>query len=317
MKTWTSKLGPHLQRFEEMKKALGYSYRHQSVALHSFDQFCFTNFPEATTLTQEMALAWFKRRREEERASTTNARISLFRELARFIKLTDPECFVPDKRYRLRVQPVVCRILTDLERKQFFSALEKMQNPTKYPYLVQTCRTYFIFLYCTGVRASEAVHLDRNHIDFKSGEINIIESKRHYSRKIVLSYDLLKIFKKYDSLLPNDRIPFFSFDSANRPSIELFYYYLKKIWSLSNLTSKCIRQHDFRHTFITKRILEWQQNHENLKEKIQILMRFVGHKHIDDTLYYFRMTPELSNYFSCDDNDDVIPDLGDRNERVY
>ena len=44
MSMWLSKLAPHLQQFEETKKALGYTYRRQSESLHSFDKFCFENF---------------------------------------------------------------------------------------------------------------------------------------------------------------------------------------------------------------------------------------------------------------------------------
>lgn len=318
MSMWLSKLAPHLQQFEETKKALGYTYRRQSESLHSFDKFCFENFPEATTITKEITFAWLKNKKSNEKSSTTNKKLSLLIELSKFIKLTDSECFIPDKRFRLKEQQFICRIITDEEINKLLHTIHRIENTAKSPYKVQTCKTYFTLLYCTGLRSSEAINLNRAHINFDTGEIQIVESKCHSNRKIVLSNKLLILLKQYDSYLSPTREPFFSLNGVTRPSIGTLADCLKKAWKLSGLTSTCVRQHDFRHTFITKRILEWQKNHMNLSEKIQNLMNFVGHRHIDDTLYYFRLVPELSCYFNLTDFDEIIPNFGDNDEnRIY
>lgn len=311
--TWLSGLAPHLKHFVETQQALGFSYRSQIESLHSFDRFCFQHFPSSTTITRQMALSWLERKTPTEKTGTTNARISVLRQFAIYLHMRDSECFVPDKSFRLKKNQYVCRILTCVEIEKFWGVLkqENFSRSSRAPYQIETCKEFFKLLYCTGIRPSEAIRLNTADFDWGTNTISIKESKGHANRTIALTADLAHQLAKYDRLLPLNRLPFFSFDGSTRPSIDSYSYWLKKIWRKSGLTTPCIRLHDFRHTFITKRILIWHKQKVDLRKQLPYLMSFVGHKRLEDTLYYFRLVPELCGLLEINSEFDLVPNVGD------
>jgi integrase len=54
---------------------------------------------------------------------------------------------------------------------------------------------------------------------------------------------------------------------------------------------------DFRHSFITLRLLQWHKQGVDLSLKAQFLQAFVGHNRLEDTLYYFRLVPEVLSVY--------------------
>lgn len=308
MSKWVSNLATYLERYVEMKTALGFVYRSQTECLLSFDRFCHKNFPAESTITLEMAIDWVNQRSSQERNSTSNARLSVLRQFALYVRLTDPNCYVPDNSLRLKREQFVCHIITDSEFSRFFRELDLMKSHPCLPFRAETYKEFFRLLYCTGLRSGEAVSLNRDHFDWSSNTVNILESKLHAKRVVALSTDLAQRLKAYDQSLPSERLSFFSFDGVKRPALNSFSECLQSLWSVANPNSSHVRLYDFRHTFITKRILLWHQNKEPVREKLPYLMSFVGHKHIEDTLYYFRIVPELCGLFE-NPTEDLIPEF--------
>lgn len=311
MSKWVSKLAPYLERFVDLKQNLGFTYRSQIATLLALDRFCLQNFPEQTAITLEMALAWSKPRSPDERATTANARISVLRQLALYIRLSNPDCFVPDISFRLKKEQFICHILSDQETERFFTALSQLGNRANYPHRAKTYQLFFRLLYCTGLRPGEALKLNREHVDWKKDSLNILASKGHAKRVVALDGDLAHRMKEYDKSLPVERLPFFSFDGTVRPSLDSLYRCMKTVWSKANPKSQPPRLYDFRHTFITKRILLWHERREDLQNKLPYLMSFVGHTRTEDTLYYFRVVPELCGLLATASTEDLVPDLGE------
>ena len=309
MKEWLSKLAPFLEGFIQLKHSLGYSYCSRIQELHAFDKFVLKNFPNEIVLTKAMVDAWTKPHSAKERHSTTNHRISILRELARFIQMDGTSCYCPGKEYFLRTQQVSCHILNDEEVKKFWRGLAQLKDSEGRQFRKITMTTFFTLLYCTGIRANEAMCLDCSNLDLENGLIKITESKGHNNRIIALTEELVKLLKIYNEQLPTNRIPFFSLDGSCRLNARVVSYTLHYVWNKSDITTPCIKLYDFRHTFITKRLLEWNKQDKDLSTKIQYLMSFVGHKNIEDTLYYFSLSPELSETYELLLNDSIIPSL--------
>lgn len=309
MSEWVSKLGTFLEKFIIMKMDMGFVYKTQTETLHEFDKFCNNKFPEADIITQDMVLEWLNN--SNRKSGTVNARFSALRQFALYIQLSRPDSFVPSTSLRVRREQFICHIMTDKEATRLFDALDHMTNVGTYVHRAQTYQAFFRLLYCAGLRPSEAHKLNRENINWASNTITILASKGHAKRVVPLSGDMAHWLKSYDQSLPSERTPFFSFDGMHRPSIKAFSLCLRTTWKAANPESTGVRLHDFRHTFITKRILEWHKNHADLKRKLPLLMSFVGHKRVEDTLYYFRVIPELCGLLDSVVRVDVIPEEGD------
>lgn len=68
-----------------------------------------------------------------------------------------------------------------------------------------TISTYFRLTYTCVLRPGEGRNLKLENIDFSTGEIQIIDSKWHKSRTVVMSEDILVLMKKYASIRKNHR----------------------------------------------------------------------------------------------------------------
>jgi hypothetical protein len=58
MRKYVSNIAPHIERFLEQKRAFGFKYEENERYLANFDAMCTSSFPEATTITTEMGMAW-------------------------------------------------------------------------------------------------------------------------------------------------------------------------------------------------------------------------------------------------------------------
>ena len=91
--TWSSPLADTLQRFLEGKRAAGYRYRAEAERLGALDRFLReTLSPNDPVITNDIVRAFVARRGTE--SETTRAhRLSLIREVCRFLALDDPRTF--------------------------------------------------------------------------------------------------------------------------------------------------------------------------------------------------------------------------------
>lgn len=72
------------------------------------------------------------------------------------------------------------------------------------------------------------------------------------------------------------------------------------------------RPYDFRHTFITTRILKWVEQGIDINIMLPFLKVFVGHSSINDTWYYFKLIPQHANTLSerySTTNNKIIPEV--------
>ena len=118
-----SPLASKLVQFLSQKHAMGYRYREEGRALRELDRFLNTRLsPEDPVITLTIVHDYVARRGTE--SETTRAhRLTLIREVCRFLRLEDARTVVPDRRsLRIVRQKFVPRVLSRDEGKRFLQA---------------------------------------------------------------------------------------------------------------------------------------------------------------------------------------------------
>lgn len=166
-------------------------------------------------------------------------------------------------------------------------------------------RTYIAFfslLASTGLRMSEARHLDRRDIDLSNGLLTIRVSKFHKSRLVPLHPTSLQALTDYaarrDASRDAPRSEFF-FCTDRAPALEhaavekTFSRLRRRLGWTAHGRARRPRIHDLRHTFVVRRLLRWYEEGVDVDRKILALATYLGHAKVTDTYWYLSAVPEL------------------------
>ena len=264
---------------------------------HSFDRFCFEHFLHETTLTREIGLRWAEKR-QTEKVSSQCLRISIVRELAKYINSIGGKAFVIPSKITGRPSRYIPHIYTKDELAAFFYAVDHLRYDKRAPVRTFVFPVLFRLLYCCGLRPMEAGTLLTKNVDLETGVIKIVESKGHKDRNVVLAPDALELCRKYKTLI-----------SAIFPYSEYFFpnkngYYAKagleyafnvscRKAGLSDFKGNPPTQYCLRHTFATHCIYRWMREGKDLNAYLPYLSSYMGHAHLSCTAYYIHLVPEF------------------------
>lgn len=163
-----------------------------------------------------------------------------------------------------------------------------------------TLYTLLGLLACTGLRISEALHLQTADFDPVTGTLTIRRSKGGRSRYVPLKPSAVAKLREYQRLchkrhlVPNTT-PFFLADAGQPLS------YMQAIRGFRSLRkqlgwthSPVPRIHDLRHTFAVDRLIAWQRRGDaQVEQKILALATYLGHRNVCHTYWYLSAVPEL------------------------
>ncbi len=93
---FASPLGSQLARFLALKHAMGYRYREEGRVLRDLDGFLSTRLSAADPLITPAVVHEYVARRGTESETTRAHRLTLIREVCRFLRLDDARVVVPD-----------------------------------------------------------------------------------------------------------------------------------------------------------------------------------------------------------------------------
>ncbi len=173
-----SPLASKLVRFLAQKHAMGYRYREEGRALRELDRFLNTRLsPENPVITLAIVHDYVARRGTE--SETTRAhRLTLMREVCRFLRLEDTRTVVPDRRsLRIVRQRFVPRVLSRDEGKRFLQACEKLPQGRTSPVRDVVLGTALRLLYLAGLRAGELLRLTQADVNLDAGLLHIRHTK--------------------------------------------------------------------------------------------------------------------------------------------
>lgn len=251
-------------------------------------------------ITTELALQWAKLP-QKCYYKYWISRLDIVRRFAMYMKLLVPQTEIPPRgllghSYR--------RPIPHIYSKEEIAAIMKaagnlMPRNGLRPH---TYVTLFGLLASTGMRISEGIHMSQDNLDIDSGVITVEESKYRKSRIVLLHPTTLEALKFY--IGKRDKRHLFHKTKAffvSECGTSLRYKVVSKtfreiVFRLGWCKGKGERGptiHDMRHTFASRRLLEWYRNGDDVHQKVPELSTYLGHAHVGDTYWYLTAVPEL------------------------
>jgi len=279
-----------LNYFIKYKKSLGFKYEDEIKRLKSLDNTLVKLNIKSKKITKETFEKLVERNNKVGENYAKHYRV--IKHFCKFLISNEyKNIYYKDKKFKI-INNYKPKIFNDNEILLFFETLDKYKENYKNKKFYQLYYSYaiiFRLLYSCGLRSSEVLKITKENINFKENTINIIDSKRHVSRIIVLSDSMKKCLENYVNHF-NIKEGLIFKNSYNK----IIHYnslrdYYKKILDLSNLNRES-HLHDLRHTFCNKALNQMLENGYEENVAIVYLYKYMGHKTITETEYYLHFT---------------------------
>lgn len=294
-------LSAELQQYLHTRRNLGYDLSTSERVLKRFVSFLEEN--NETHITVDLFLQW-KQVFGKAKQDTWGRRLSIVRQFAAWLHSLDSRHEVPAQslipvRYR-RKSPY---IYTDDEIRDVLDAAALL--PSKNGLRELTYPAFFGLIAVTGLRISEAISLNNQDVDLKTGVITLHDGKNYNGRilpltKCTAAY-LQEYARKRDRLLGRKPESFFVSDEGIRLTDCAVRYNFATVCQTAGLRSRQRyhkhgvgpRIHDLRHTFAVKVMINWYKAGEDVDQEMLKLVTYLGHKSIAHTYWYIEAVPEL------------------------
>ena len=292
-----------VDEYVAMRRHLGYALREPARALHQFAAFVAS--VGQSVITTELALRWATQAAHVQPA-TQAWRLGVVRRFAAWRRATDPRTQVPPAgllpaRYR-RTAPYLYR---DDQIAALLQAAEQLAGP--HGLRGRTYATLFGLLAVTGLRLSEALHLNADDIGWDTSVLTIRHTKFGKSRLVPVHASTLQVLREYADA--KQRVPtasrasaFFVSDRGTRLTGDMARYTFAKVSRSIGLRGPVVagrrrgrgpRLHDMRHRFAVQTLLNWYRAGADVEREIPKLATYLGHAHVNDTYWYLEAVPEL------------------------
>lgn len=301
--TFKSRFATRIQEFIAQKNALGFGYLESSRLLRDFDRFCLTYFPDADSLTENLCLAWATKK-DTEGNNTFRNRMMPVREFARYLNRNGETAYVLPPDIARKDTPYAPYIYTEAEILAIWDVLDHLIPRSGFPVRQFVIPAMAKLLYCCGLRPAEARRLRVGDVDMDKGRLNIMESKQHRSRIVMMTDDVAEMLSDCNtavSAVMPDREPFFPNSEGGfygkRGLEKTFRQTLMKA-GIDGTGRRSPRLYDFRHTFATHRLYHWMCEGKDLNAMLPYLSAYMGHAQLSDTYYYIHLVPGLMEEMS-------------------
>lgn len=291
-----------LTQYVEVRRALGTKLAEPASTLSQF--VAFLECEGATHITVALALQWAMIPQGVQRA-TWARRLSMVRCFARWLTAVDPQTEVPPpgalpgRRRRRRpyifTDEEVCRLMAEAARRPSRTGLRGL-----------TYATLIGLLAATGLRPGEALALDTADVDLDDGLLAIRESKFGKSRIVPLDASTREALRQYvtqrdarcarpqsSALLLSERGRRVHGNTARRMFAVVSCAIGLRPPRSGRRWGRGPRLQDFRHTFATRRLVEWYQAGLDVERELPKLSTYLGHVELGLTYWYIEAVPEL------------------------
>lgn len=305
----SSPFAPYISAFIAQKRADGYIYREEERVLYRFDRYCTEQGVSEPILSRDLLMNWI--------SSVGTDRYTCFRQFAQYLLSIGLDAFVAGQtRHQPHKQP---RILTQSELRAFFSAVDSFRPD--YRSCERMAAGYSIMFrlyYCCGMRLREVCMLKVEDVNLETGEIQILNSKGHKDRVVFMHSDMLGMCRNYDAFVRTslkDRVWFFPARNPAKPipktnMTRRFSYF----WSMTPYGGNSAHAptvHSLRHTFVVDRMNQWIADGEDMSRMLPYLSRYLGHKTIEETHYYYHLAAAATDIIRSRDtlSEKIIPEV--------
>lgn len=287
----------HAEAYLAMRRRLGFKLTTFGQKLMSFVSYL--ERTDVRVLTGAAAVAWAMDTPRSTDQVHWSRRLMVVRIFARHLQLLEPATEVPPNdvlphHYR-RIPP---HLFTPAELAALLDAADRLRPVFR----ARTFRTLIGLLAVTGLRTSEACHLDRTDVDLTDGVLTVRDTKFGKSRQVPLHVSTVEALREYaghrDRQHPASRTPAFlvstrgtRLDSHNLPHTFARLVHTSGIRTPAG--ARRPRLHDLRHTFATATLLHWYRAGADVQARLPLLTTYLGHADPKSTYWYLSGAPEL------------------------
>jgi site-specific recombinase XerD len=297
-----STLHQALADYLDFRRKLGTRLREPGNTLRGFVDFLEEH--GAAWITTELAVRWATLPCGVQRA-TWARRLCHVRGFARWLSATEPCTEIPHSgiiaaRHR-RNSPY---IFDEVEIRRLMAAAARLHSSDGLRSL--TYVTLIGLLASAGLRPSEALALNLYDVDLGEGVLTVRETKFGKSRFVPVSNSTRSALRRYfrrrqklsrpgwsEAFLVSER------GSRLQPCSArwMFARLSRTIGIRAPKTGKRVgrgpRQQDLRHTFATRRLIEWYRSGADVTRMMPGLSTYLGHGSVHSTYWYIQAVPEL------------------------
>jgi integrase len=291
-----------LEEYLEMRQSLGVHLRVTAGLLRQF--VAFVNRAGHEVITSDLALRWAMESKDVQ-AATWAWRLGMVRRFASWRRTTDSRTEVPPAgllphRFR-RTRPY---LYAATEIRNLLTAARALPSAGGLRGL--TYATLFGLLAASGLRLSEALHLDDSDVELGTGLLTIRRTKFGKSRIVPVHPSTTEALTRYvdarNRLLPRRRAPaFFVSERGTRltdcNTRHTFAVVSRQIGLRASTPGRRHgrgpRLHDMRHRFAASTLVAWYRAGRDVERDLPMLATYLGHVHVNDTYWYLEAVPEL------------------------
>lgn len=297
-----SALRDSLAAYVALRRALGTKLKEPAATLGQF--VTFLEKEGATFITTERAIRWAKEHAWVQR-DTWARRLSMVRGFASWLSTQDPRTQIPPARaLKAGRRRRKSYIYTDEEIGRLMAEASRMHSRTGLR--ARTYETLLGLLAATGLRPGEALALDRNDVDLDNAILTIRQTKFGKTRFVPIETSTCAALTRYaterDNLCPQPHSDAFLLSvrgsrlvgcSTRSTFVRLSYRVGLRSKRGTKRYERGPRLQDFRHTFATRKLIEWYSAGVDVARELPTLSTYLGHVLISDTYWYLQAIPEL------------------------
>jgi integrase len=297
-----STIAEALETYLALRRGLGSELRGPGAHLRRFVEFL--DREGAVVVTTALALRWATAPADATPA-TWAGRLGDVRRFASWLSATDPRTEVPPQgllagRYQRRPP----YLYSDAEVARIVRGAARL--PSTLGMRAQTYATLFGLLAATGLRIGEALSLDRDDVDLRTGVLAVRRAKFGKSRFVPVHESTRRALQRYaqrrDLLLPRPASPAFLLSErgirVTQCSARYTFAVVSRAIGLRPPTrggrhGRGPRLHDMRHRLAASTMVRWYREGRDVERELPKLSTYLGHVHVADTYWYIEAVPEL------------------------
>ena len=287
------------------RRRLGFQLRSLDTLLTDFAKFV-ADRHHYGPLTVELMADWARRGKGGlGTPETWYHRMAKLRRFIRYLQQFEPQTEMPEA---LIFGPEPGRVAPHIYREEEIVELltAARQLGPRGSLRPATFETVFGLMASTGLRVSEAIHLQDADVDLKRAMLIVRQTKFAKSRQLPVHPSSVEALARYRRQrkrhVPTTAdTPFFIGSRGRRLGQPLGARQVHRVFNalrdsldwVNRGAHAAPRLHDLRHTFAVRRLMRWHSEGADVDQRMLALSTYLGHTKISHTYWYLSAVPEL------------------------
>jgi integrase len=302
----STSLHARVEQYLAERRRLGFNVRTVAYSLRGFVRHI-EAIGHRRLLTIEVMTDWARRDSHGSNDPHTWARrLKHLRAFARWLRQFEPLTEITDHTIFGRIdERQAPHIYSEPEIVDLLAAARRLGPATAPRGLV--FETLFGLVASCGLRIGEALLLRNADVDLRLGMLLIRKAKFGKSRQVPMHPSTINALRRYRRTLDMAGEPaepeaaFFIGTRGQRHGLPLgdrqvhrvFVGLREQLGWRNRGNHHAPRIHDLRHTFVVRRITQWQTHGVDVDQAMLALSTYVGHAEVGNTYWYLSAAPEL------------------------